>query len=96
MGYGIWRLLGAASTRPSSTRDALGTGAGVFTDPLFYLPTNTQYLAKGIRMVDRRADLLSTEQIVDKAALDEYSYIRDAYLQRRQYRVYDGDPPEED
>jgi phospholipid-binding lipoprotein MlaA len=26
---------------------------------------------------------------------DPYAFIRDAYLQRRQYLVYDGDPPEE-
>lgn len=89
--YLVLPLLG-----PSSVRDALGTGAGVFTDPLFYLPAKVQYPARGIQALDRRADLLSVETILDKAALDEYSYVRDAYLQRRQYRVHDGNPPEED
>ena len=89
--YLVLPLLG-----PSSVRDAFGSGADVFTDPLSYLPANVQYPARGIQALDRRADLLRVEKILDKAALDEYSYVRDAYLQRRQYRVHDGNPPEED
>ena len=89
--YLVLPLLG-----PSSVRDALGAGADMFTDPLSYLPANAQYSARALQGLDRRADLLSVETILDKAALDEYSYIRDAYLQRRQYRVHDGNPPEED
>lgn len=94
MGSGAYLVLPLLG--PSSVRDALGAGLDVFTDPLFHLSASTQYPARGIRAIDRRADLLSVETILDKAALDEYSYIRDAYLQRRQYRVYDGNPPEED
>ena len=33
---------------------------------------------------------------VDGAALDKYSFTRDAYLQRRRNQVYDGNPPDED
>ena len=35
-------------------------------------------------------------QVVDQAALDPYSFIREGYLQRRRNQVYDGNPPEED
>jgi len=31
--------------------------------------------------------------LVEEAALDKYSFIRDSYLQRRRNQVYDGDPP---
>lgn len=89
--YLVLPLLG-----PSTVRDALGAGVNVFTDPLFHLSASTRYPASVVRAIDRRADLLSVETILGKAALDEYSYIRDAYLQRRQYRVHDGNPPEED
>ena len=33
--------------------------------------------------------------MIDKAALDKYTFIRNAYLQRRRYLVYDGKPPPE-
>jgi len=79
---------------PSTTRDALGLGADSLFDPLFYAgaqsfdPTYVApYVVKG---VDMRADLLGAERILQVAALDEYSYIRDAYLARREYLVNDG------
>jgi phospholipid-binding lipoprotein MlaA len=40
-----------------------------------------------------RAGLLPSEKVLDEAALDRYSFIRDAWLQRRQSMVYDGSPP---
>lgn len=46
--------------------------------------------------VNTRAQYLKAGQVVEEAALDKYSFIRDAYLQRRRNQVYDGNPPEED
>ena len=43
--------------------------------------------------VRTRADLLQAEGVVREAALDKYSFIRDAWLQRRRNMVYDGNPP---
>jgi phospholipid-binding lipoprotein MlaA len=43
--------------------------------------------------VDRRADLLTASQILDDAAIDSYSFLRDTYLERRHYLVHDGNPP---
>jgi phospholipid-binding lipoprotein MlaA len=37
----------------------------------------------GLQIVDRRASLLSASDTVDRVALDPYSFVRDAYLQRR-------------
>jgi len=31
--------------------------------------------------------------VLDEAALDKYSFIRDAWIQRRRNQVYDGRPP---
>jgi phospholipid-binding lipoprotein MlaA len=83
---------------PSTARDAFGLGADSLFDPLFYAGAQTfdptyvaPYVVKG---VDTRADLLGAERILQVAALDEYSYIRDAYLARREYLVHDGNPPE--
>ena len=83
---------------PSTVRD--GTGLLIdfnVTDPIAYIdhvPTRNRLY--GTLFVDTRANLLGVEKVLDEAALDEYSYVRDAYLQRRQNLVYDGDPPEED
>jgi len=85
---------------PSSARDAFGLGADTFLDPLYYysssksgVKTIAPYAAKA---VDDRSNLLAAEKVLDTAALDKYAYLRDAYLARREYLVYDGNPPEED
>ncbi len=82
---------------PRTMRDSVGLVADVYTDPVPYIdhvPTRNQVAAT--RIVDSRANLLHAEKVLDQAALDEYAFVRDAYLQRRQNLVYDGNPPEED
>jgi phospholipid-binding lipoprotein MlaA len=49
-----------------------------------------------LRAVDIRANLLRAGQLLDDAALDKYSFTRDAFLQRRRNDVYDGNPPDDD
>lgn len=87
--YFVWPFLG-----PSSVRDSVGRVVGFYTDPLDYVePIRLRNSLWGTRLVDTRAQLLPAEKIVDGAALDKYQFIRDAYLQRRQNQVYDGNPP---
>lgn len=45
------------------------------------------------RLVDVRSGLLKTVDVIKAASLDPYSFVRDAYLQKRQNDVYDGNPP---
>jgi phospholipid-binding lipoprotein MlaA len=42
-----------------------------------------------------RSELLDASSILDQAALDRYTFQRDAYLQRRRSLIYDGSPPRE-
>jgi phospholipid-binding lipoprotein MlaA len=49
----------------------------------------------GLYIVSGRADLLDAERVVEGAALDRYSLIRDGWLQRRRQAVHDGNPPDE-
>lgn len=49
-----------------------------------------------LNAVDTRAKYLRAGDVVEGAALDRYSFIRDAYFQRQRNQVYDGNPPEED
>jgi len=82
---------------PSSVRD----GVGLYVDSrpsrlrhVDHIRTrNQRYLTKA---VNRRAQLLDQEKVLDAAALDRYEFIRDAYLLRRQSLVYDGNPPREE
>ena len=63
-------------------------------DPLWYvgnIPTRNELI--GVRAVDERANLLDASRLAEEAALDHYSYVRDAYLQRRRSLIYDGNPP---
>ena len=82
---------------PRNVRDSFGLVADIYTDPVTYIKDNGDRNAfVATRIIDNRATLLSAEKVLDEASLDEYAFVRDAYLQRRQNLVYDGNPPEED
>ena len=88
--YLVLPLLG-----PSSLRDATGTVAGWEADPVRLIEPDSDRVATALlRVVDLRAGLLPLDRLIEGAALDRYTFIRNAYLQRRLNLVYDGDPPE--
>lgn len=81
---------------PRTARDTVGLVLDVATDPVAnHEPARTRDLAIVLRLVNDRANLLAADKVVEEAALDKYSYIRDAYLQRRRSLIYDGNPPRE-
>lgn len=80
----------------STLRDGLGSGVDIYTDPLGEIrPYHTEYALWGLRLTQTRADLLDASRILEEAALDKYTFQRDAYLQRRRSLIYDGRPPRE-
>lgn len=74
---------------PRTLRDGFGSVADSYSDPLPYavdhVPTRNQLL--GVRIIDSRAQLLRAEELISG---DRYIFLRDAYLQRRQFLVNDG------
>lgn len=82
---------------PSSVRDTVGVLAvEPFLDLNFYIDLPAlEYGILGLRIVNERAELLPADRLINEAALDKYSFIRDGYLQRRRSLVYDGNPPRE-
>lgn len=87
--YLVLPLLG-----PSNARDAAGRVLDTQASPSALVSRDSARAAlTGIQILDTRASLLGTTALVDKVALDRYSFIRDAYLQRRLDAVYDGAPP---
>lgn len=84
---------------PSSLRDALGMGvesSGDLLTGMNHIPTRNSLYA--LRIVEARANLLRAGTLLDQAALDKYSFTRDAYLQRResQIRALTGKDDEDD
>jgi len=80
----------------STLRDGLGWGVDFFTDPLNETePFAVHWGLVTMRLVQTRADLLDASRILEEAALDKYTFQRDAYLQRRRNLIYDGRPPRE-
>lgn len=74
---------------PSSVRDGIGRGVDMATLPpqLIYARDAQEVGAFALDFVDRRTRLLGVEAAVDEAALDPYTYTRDAYLQLREHQL---------
>lgn len=81
---------------PSSVRDTAGFVVDLKTDFILnsnHLNSDQKLGSTVLRVVNHRANLLGASQLLDDAAFDKYSFLRDSYLQRRRSQVYDGDPP---
>jgi phospholipid-binding lipoprotein MlaA len=71
---------------PSTVRDGAGMAAEFFGNPVAVHDIRNIGLRNslyGLEFVDKRASLLNVTNTIDSTALDPYSFIRDAYLQRR-------------
>ncbi|WP_248320605.1 MULTISPECIES: VacJ family lipoprotein [unclassified Caballeronia] len=88
--YLVLPLLG-----PSTVRDTSGLVVDYFGSPLTYVsPDSVSWALYGVNLVNTRANLLGATDVLADAALDKYSFVRNAYLQRRQYLIHgdtDGD-----
>lgn len=81
---------------PSNFRDTAGLAVDSNFDPLWrHTPVDERNRAVVLHTVDSRSRLLDSEKILDEAALDPYTFLRDAYLQHRRGLIYDGKPPRE-
>lgn len=78
---------------PSTARDAPARAV----DPSWYyndyLPDRVYWTWWGLDKVRSRANLLKAGSVLDEAAIDKYTFLRDAWLQRRRNQVFDGHPP---
>ncbi|AZE10348.1 Outer-membrane-phospholipid-binding lipoprotein MlaA [Pseudomonas chlororaphis subsp. aureofaciens] len=73
---------------PSTLRDAPAKYVDSFTDGYRYVsdvPVRNSVFA--LEVVDTRASLLSSEKLISG---DKYTFIRNAYLQNREFKVKDG------
>jgi phospholipid-binding lipoprotein MlaA len=97
--FGVWGIpqgpyLFIPVFGPTTVRDGTGTVIRAYASPIGHINDAAASSALwAVNLVDLRASALSTENLVNQAALDPYNFIRRSYLQRREYLVYDGAPP---
>lgn len=79
---------------PSTLRDALTTPLDMQGDVTQQFNDQaTRNVLTTTRVLDVRSSLLESLDVIKAAALDPYSFVRDAYLQKRENDVHDGNPP---
>ena len=83
--YLVLPLLG-----PSTLRDAAALPVDRKADPLHDVDPGGQGALYILRAVDIRSNLLRASSVLDEAALDKYSFTRDAHLQRRRAEIYES------
>lgn len=88
--YLVLPLLG-----PSTVRQTVGLVPDYFlTDPVGYVrPIKDEYAVDAVRLVDTRAQLIAATKVIEAAAIDSYTFIRDGYLQRLRSQTEEGRAP---
>jgi len=88
---------------PSSPRDFVGILGDALLNPLTYVSgfggVAANAATAGARLVDvtdTRAGLMTTEKVIDEGSVNRYDFIKNAYEQRREYLIHDGNPPSND
>lgn len=90
--YIVWPVLG-----PSSVRDSFGLPVDLAASPAsLFNDGASRYSLTVLQLINTRANLLGASRVLDDIALDKYTFIRDAYLQRRRSLVFDGNEPPPD
>lgn len=82
---------------PSTVRDAPAEIPDFFLDPITYVEDNVlRFSLFGFEIIDTRAALLKAEEVVSALTYDRYTLLRDAYLDRRDFLVRNGQAPAEE
>lgn len=85
--YLVWPLIGS-----STVRDSIGLPLDYLASPMNLLNGGATPIAIwSLRLVNTRAGLLGASKLLDQIALDKYTFIRSAYLQRRGSLIRDGE-----
>ena len=95
-GFGAGAYLVIPVLGPSTVRDAAALPLDVSASPAWLINDGSTKLGIAtLSLVNTRASLLGATNVIDEISLDKYTFVRDAYLQRRRSLVFDGDVPEQ-
>ncbi len=78
---------------PSSTRDVTSPLMGAATNPMTYIGSVLTIPISVLNAINERANLLDASRMRDQAAIDPYTFTREAWRQQRNYLIHDGNPP---
>ena len=79
----------------STVRNTPNYATSTLLNPLTYISSVVLFPVSALNIINTRANLLEASNIRDEAALDPYSFTREAYLQQREFLIFDGEPPSE-
>jgi phospholipid-binding lipoprotein MlaA len=81
---------------PSTLRDAPARIADFVFDPFSYTdpPWEAVWGVRALDVVHSRAELLTLDPTLQRT-YDPYAFIRDSWLQQREFAIFDGNPPPE-
>ena len=77
---------------PSSVREEVGDYVDTYYWPLAVIDFWPNLLRLGIMGLEARAAVVDQEAILNES-IDSYEFVKNAYFQNMQYKVYDGNPP---
>ena len=81
---------------PTTVRDGTGSILRLVWSPTNEIPNvAVRNVVYGMVTVNETPGVVDAWKLVDQASLDKYTFVRRAYLQRREYLVHDGKPPPE-
>jgi phospholipid-binding lipoprotein MlaA len=95
-GVGDYPYLVVPFMGPSNLRDTVGRFGDFFLNPISFSSKGVYWTLLALNMVDRRADLIEAGDVLDEAAVDRYSFLREFYLQKRQSAIDDGEADMDD
>ena len=72
---------------PKTVRSSFGSVADLYLDPINVDDVRSRNILYAFEYTNKRADLLEAESLISG---DRYAFIRDAYLQNREYLILDG------
>lgn len=78
---------------PNTIRNAPDIASSTLLNPLTYITSVILFPVTALNIINTRANLLEATNIRDEAAIETYTFTREAYLQQRKHLIYDGNPP---
>jgi len=78
---------------PDTVRNVPNIATSTLLNPLTYITSAILFPVSALNIINTRANLLEASNIRDEAAIEPYTFTREAYLQHRENLIYDGNPP---
>lgn len=93
VGDGAYLMLPALG--PSTVRGTVGGVVDNLYFPFTILDTPITLTRAGIMALNGREQLMQVEDMLNDS-LDPYSFIKESYYQRNLFKIYDGNPPQQE